>query len=484
MKSYEKHKRTGISNYNLQTALKKIIYDRKDSIAFVTAKEQVSYREVAIQIERQYDEYRSRNVRRIALCMSNSIEFCIQLLTAIIYLDEIFIIPPLWDDQIIGQICKDNEIHALIMDKDKKIFYDNTYVAEFRNDVEVILFTSGTMYTPKGVVLTSENLYSNALAAIDCIKYTKTDRILVTKPLYHSYGLTVEFIAGMLVGAEFYLDSGLFNVNKVAKIMMKREITVWCTVPTLIFLFVDKNMSIPNSLRIIAVGGARATETLLKKARNFWAPIPVIQMYGLTEAGPLVTCTPFDLPAEKIKSIGKPVKGVNLEIRDKEDRLINTPEVSGELVVKSKGVMKGYLNDETATQKVKRNGRLYTGDICYFDIDNYYYIQDRNDSMIVRDGINIYCSEIENVLMELDEIEQISIIGIEDTMHSQIAIAFIKADVSIERLKIISWCRDKGVSPPDDVIFVDNLPYNDNGKVDITKLKAIYYEHTKGAQNE
>lgn len=220
---------------------------------------------------------------------------------------------------------------------------------------------------------------------------------------------------------------------------------------------------------------ARADERLLKRAKALWSPTPIIQLYGLTEAGPLVTGTPVDLPIEKIASIGKPVKGVKLEIRDREDDVIRTPYTMGELVVVSRGIMKGYLCDKVASQKVKRDGRLYTGDIGYFDKDSFYYVRDRIDTMIVRDGVNILCSEIEDILMELDVIDQVSVVGMENMLHSQIAVAFIKAAGDLDRKEIITWCKVKEVPPPDEIIFVGSLPYNDNGKVNIDVLKKMYF---------
>lgn len=473
MNNYGKHRRNGIDN--LQVALKKIMRDRKEKVAFMTANERFCYGDITKQIKAQYDEYRSHNVSKIALCMSNSVEFCIQLLTAVLYLDEVYIFSPLWEETVVNQICQDNKIQVLVCEKNRKVFLENKSTTKSEDDTKIILFTSGTMHTPKGVVLTGESLYANALAAIDCMEYVDTDMILVTKPLYHSYGLTIELMAGMLVGAGFYLDMGLFTVNKVSRILKEYGITVWCTVPTMLCLFIDKKVPICNSLRIIAVGGARADERLLKRAKALWSPTPIIQLYGLTEAGPLVTGTPVDLPIEKIASIGKPVKGVKLEIRDREDNVIRTPYTMGELVVVSRSIMKEYLFDKVTSQKVKRDGRLYTGDIGYFDKDSFYYVRDRIDTMIVRDGVNILCSEIEDILMELDVIDQVSVVGMEDMLHSQIAVAFIKAAGDLDRKEIITWCKVKEVPPPDEIIFVGSLPYNDNGKVNIDVLKKMYF---------
>ncbi len=479
MKERGRHEQTGINALCLRAALEEVLYDKRECTAFVSEHDKISYGNVAVQIEKQYNAYRSHCINRIALCMSNSIEFCIKLLTAILYLDEIYIFSPLYMESEMLQICKDNKVQVLDFGEGKTILGHYPHIAEEKKDIRIILFTSGTMHASKGVILTGKNIYSNALATIDCMKYKDTDKLLITKPLYHSYGLTVELIAGLLVGAELYLDRGLFSVHKILRIMFEHQITVWCTIPALLFLFVDKSVSVPGSLRIIAVGGARSTEILLKKARNLLEPIPIVQLYGLTEAGPLVTCTPIDMPTEKTISIGKPVKGVKLELRDENDDLVTVPGRPGELVVTGNGIMIGYLGDAKATRRVKRKGKLYTGDIGYFDIDNYYYIQDRIDATIARDGINISCSEIEDALMKLDGVEQASVIGIENILHSQIAIAFIRTSKKLDVRKVVLWCKAHGVFPPDDVMFIDDIPCNENGKVNGKKLRTIYLAHKK-----
>lgn len=99
MNNYGKHRRNGIDN--LQVALKKIMRDRKEKVAFMTANERFSYGDITKQIKAQYDEYRSHNVSKIALCMPNSVEFCIQFLTAVLYLDEVYIFSPLWEETVV-----------------------------------------------------------------------------------------------------------------------------------------------------------------------------------------------------------------------------------------------------------------------------------------------------------------------------------------------------------------------------------------------
>lgn len=443
------------------------------SLAFISDKESICYEKVLQRVNKQYSYYKKNSIKRIALYSGNSVDFCIQLLTALLYLDVVYIFSPVWEEDTVISICAENGINLAVKDSGQICISTDSSEPELE-DIKVVLFTSGTTHTPKGVMLSGDNLLSNAVAAVDCMQYTCNDRLLVSKPLYHSYGLTIEFLAGFLVGASLYFYSGIFSVSRIERILKSQKITVWCTIPSLLTLYISNASNNAYDLRIIAVGGAKCSSGLMEKAKDFFQSVIIVQLYGLTEAGPLVTCTPYNIKAKAQTSIGYPVKGVELELRDKEDRLIITPGERGELVVKSEGVMKGYLNNEDATIRAVKNGRLYTGDIAYFDDERLFYFLDRVDSMIVRDGINYICAETENVIKAIDGVKEVAVFGVDSELHSQIAIACIECSQEPAIEKIFWECINQRVLPPDKVFFCEKLPLNDNGKIDMQKIKKEY----------
>lgn len=469
----------GIQNENsttkLQNALLYSIHKNQNSVAIKIGDSSISYAEIWKAVQNQYAIYEAEKITSIALYVGNSVDFCIQLLTAFLFLDVVYIFSPTMEESYVLDVCKDNNID-LIIKCNGNIHISNTNNQGVMEDVKVVLFTSGTIHNPKGVMLSSNNLLSNAFAAIDCMKYNDKDTILVSKPLYHSYGLTIEFLAGFLAGATLYMYQGLFSVKKIQNIIEEQRITVWCTIPTLVALYVENAIRRENYLRIVAVGGARSTKKQIEKIVVFFKPVLVVQLYGLSEAGPLVTYTPHGLKSEQSNLIGVPVKGVELEIRDSNNKLILEPEMPGELVVKSEGVMKGYLKNETLTNKAIKHGKLYTGDIVYFDKNKLFYFLDRKDTMISRGGINYFCSEIEDVIHNLAAVDEVVVLGIEDEIHSQIAVAFIKGNERKSKKDIFFYCKKSNVLPPDEVVYVDEFPVNTSGKIDILKLKSIYME--------
>lgn len=464
----------GIDDSVLASALYDAVMQGGKSTALQTDHINITYAELAEKIKSRYEDLKQEDVQRMAVYAHNSVNFCIDLLTALVYFECVFIFPTSWKLEKVKEICISNRIDLIISDE-AEIWIDadkNKNPQDELKDVKAVLFTSGTVHNPKGVMLTGENLYTNAIAAIDCLKYTADDTLLVTKPLYHSYGLTIEFISGILAGAALYIYESMFSPGIVRKLFAEQNITVWCTIPTLLAFFINNMRQYCGNLRVIAVGGEKAGRPLLIRAKEVFGAVPVIQLYGLTEAGPLVTSSSFD--AVNIESIGQPVLGVELELRDKEDNIISEPGISGELVISSKSIMKGYLGDIQKTNKVIRDGKLYTGDIAYFDSANNYYFVEREDMTISRHGINVYCSEIEESISEIEGVERVIVLGISHPVCSQIAAAFVKRTGDTDEKAIIQHCLDHEVAVPDKIIFIDNFPVNENGKVSLAALRKIY----------
>ncbi len=144
-------------------------------------------------------------ISRIAISMSNSKELFILLTAAMIYLDTIYIFPDYVDVGEVISICKHRGLGMLYTAKQKTYKIDSYEMDVNDNNVKVVLFSSGTVKKPKGVMLSSLSLYNNAYAAYKCLQYSDKDKILISKPIYYSYCFTIEFLAGILNGASFYI---------------------------------------------------------------------------------------------------------------------------------------------------------------------------------------------------------------------------------------------------------------------------------------
>uniref|UniRef100_A0A0R3PG17 AMP-binding domain-containing protein n=1 Tax=Angiostrongylus costaricensis TaxID=334426 RepID=A0A0R3PG17_ANGCS len=152
----------------------------------------------------------------------------------------------------------------------------------------------------------------------------------------------------------------------------------------------------------------------------------LIQGYGMTEVVVLSHITPLGIIGERrLGSCGKLLPGFEAILRDENGRLINDPNCSGELYIKSPTVMRGYLNSENDQEPFDQDGWFRTGDILYYDDDGFFYVVDRVKDLIKVNGVQVAPSEIEDTILTLSYVKEVGVIGIDDPEHGQIPKAFI-----------------------------------------------------------
>ena len=311
-------------------------------------------------------------------------------------------------------------------------------------DIAAILFTSGTMGNPKGVVLTHQNLVSDCyLAQGTPLLIFHTDVFYAILPIHHAYTMLAVFIETISIGAEV-----VFGKKMVSSVMLKElkagNVTMFLGVPMLfnkllagivrglkekgpivyglisflmaisgaikkifkvnpgkkMFGFILKKVSL-ESIRICICGGGPLAPSVFKKYNQLG--IDFVQGYGLTETSPIIAINPIEHYKET--SVGRICPGVDMKILDPDERGI------GEVIVKGPMVMEGYYNmsKETA-ESFTEDGYLKTGDIGYLDSENYLYLTGRAKNTIVTDGgKNVYPEEIENKFQLFFEIDHILI---------------------------------------------------------------------------
>jgi len=311
-------------------------------------------------------------------------------------------------------------------------------------DIAAILFTSGTMGHPKGVVLTHRNIVSDCyLAQGTPLLIYHTDVFYAILPLHHSYTMLAVFIETIGVGAEVVFGKRMVT-TQMLKEMKEGNVTMLLGVPMLfnkvltgilrgikekgpivyglisflmgisglikkvfrinpgkkMFGFILKKASLKSN-RICICGGGPLAPSVFKKYNQLG--IDFVQGYGLTETSPIITINPIEHYKET--SVGRPCPRVDMKILNPDERGV------GEVIVKGPMVMKGYYNMPTeTTEAFTADGYLKTGDLGYMDSENYLYLTGRGKNMIVTEGgKNVYPEEIENEFQLFEEIEQILI---------------------------------------------------------------------------
>jgi acyl-CoA synthetase (AMP-forming)/AMP-acid ligase II len=224
---------------------------------------------------------------------------------------------------------------------------------------------------------------------------------------------------------------------------------------------------------------------LLKKALTLF-PCGFAQMYGQTESGPFTTVLkPEDHVLDgsekrlaRLASSGRAALNYEVRIVDGDDADVPTGQV-GELIVRSEAMMIGYWQMPDETLKKLRGGWLHTGDLARMDEDDYVYIVERKNDMIISGGVNIYPREVEEVLYSHPDVSEASVIGLPDEHWGEVVKAVIvlkETDKRVTEAEIIEFCGDRlaGYKKPKSVDFWEALPKSSTGKILKKEIRKQY----------
>jgi long-chain acyl-CoA synthetase len=334
-------------------------------------------------------------------------------------------------------------------------------------DVAVILYTSGTTGTPKGVALSHANLESNARASASLYELDRERWGVAVLPLSHSYGLTV-MNAGHILGTRGALLRW-FNPEEVLKTIQEFRAEAMSGVPTMfVYLlnYPEASRYDTSTMRIWGSGAAPLPVEIVEPfERRFGGKL--LEGYGLTEASPVVSAHRLS-GVRKLGSVGQPIPGVMVSIRDDDDHALPVGEV-GEVCVQGPNVMVGYYRNPEETAKTIRGGWLRTGDMGRLDADKFLYIVERKKDLIIRGGFNIYPRDVEEALYAFPAIAEAAVIGLPDTLMGEEVVAFVvlKRGQSATADDVIGFCQGRlaKYKCPKEIRFVDALPKSPVGKI-------------------
>lgn len=340
-------------------------------------------------------------------------------------------------------------------------------------DTAVILYTSGTTGQPKGAELTHSNLALNALTCNRLFgSEPGTDVHLVTLPLFHSFGSSVQMNAGFSMGATLVLLPR-FDAEAAIALLQSESVTFFAGVPTMwwgLLGALDGNVDverIARNLRVGASGGASLPVEIIKETKARLG-VTILEGYGLSETSPVAT---FSDPDREPRpgSIGIPIWGVECKLIDDDWNTVEGADAIGEIAIRGHNIMKGYLNRPEATAEVMRDGWFRTGDLARRDGDGFYYIVDRSKDMIIRGGYNVYPREVEEVLMTHPAISLAAVVGVPHESHGEEIKAFVilNPGASLTEDELVAWSKEQMASYkyPRIVAFVDSLPMTATGKI-------------------
>lgn len=351
-------------------------------------------------------------------------------------------------------------------------------------DLAAILYTSGSTGNPKGVCLSHRNLIAGAQSVSDYLENTSDDILLAVLPLSFDYGLS-QVTTGLLTGAKVVLMEYLLPRDVIRQVE-KHKVTGLAAVPPLWFQLAQLEWpeSCKQTLRYFTNSGGAMPKATLQALRQELPNAKPYLMYGLTEAFRSTYLDPNEVDTRP-DSIGKAIPNAEILVC-KEDGTECEPDEAGELVHRGVHVSLGYWNAPEKTlarfKPIKKDSNyltelaVWSGDQVKRDKDGFLYFIGRADDMIKCSGYRISPSELEDSVFLMEGVKEVAALGIKDEQLGQAVALIIKADPSIDEMKIKKYCMKQlpNFMQPKYIELVEKLPRNPNGKIDRKKLKTEF----------
>lgn len=316
--------------------------------------------------------------------------------------------------------------------------------------MSILIFTSGTTGAAKGVMLSHKNLVSNVINMSKFVQVPEGKIVLSILPVHHVYEMTCTYLTCLYQGATVAISEGFKYIQKnlselhasiilgvplifekihrsifrkaegrgegerIRKaIDLSRKMGLYKNKRIIRQMFKPIHQMLGNDIHLLIAGGAASDPKVIEDFEAMG--LPMIQGYGMSECSPIIAVNQDRY--SKAASVGKPLPRHEVHIVEEDEFGV------GEVIVRGPSVMLGYYEDPEETERVLRNGWLYTGDYGYFDDDGFLYITGRKKNVIVtKGGKNIFPEEVEQLIHENQLVEEVMVHGVEDERIGNVAI--------------------------------------------------------------
>ncbi|MEU1209923.1 long-chain fatty acid--CoA ligase [Nocardia sp. NPDC005825] len=343
-----------------------------------------------------------------------------------------------------------------------------------RDDVAVIMYTSGTTGRPKGAMITHENLRANAAAVVAAFGLRSTDVTVTALPMFHIGGLGLYTLPFIYLGARNVIMPS-FDPVAVLDAVESERATQLLLVPTMwqaVMAVPDLERYDLSSLTCALTSGAPAPPQVLDFLAR--SGIPFREGFGMTECSPSVALLDSEYVRDKAGSIGRPLFGIETRIVDDQDRDVPVGTV-GELLVRADNVFAGYWMRPQETARALRDGWFHSGDLGFADAEGFITLVDRKKDMLISGGENVYSREVELVIAAMPGVRDVAVIGAPHEKWGETPVACIVPDSAAAPTEqdVIAFARQRlaGFKTPTRVVFLDALPTTATGKIQKNVLR-------------
>jgi len=348
----------------------------------------------------------------------------------------------------------------------------------------LLCYTSGSTGRPKGALLSQQALACNAANSLDMHAMTADDRVLTTLPLFHVGGLNIQTLPALHAGCTVWLHPR-FDADATFDAIEQERITLTVLVPAQL----EAMLAHPrwagadlSSLRMIATGSTLVPLRIIRAVHE--RGVPLVQVWGATETGPIAACLHAPEAQRKAGSVGRAARHCELRIVDVAGEQVPVG-VPGEVCVRGGNVMSGYWGDPQASAKALAGGWFHSGDLGHLDEEGFLTIDGRLKDLIISGGENISPAEVEAVLLDCPDIAEATVVGRPDARWGEVVVAVVVpapgAALTRERVLALFEGRLARFKHPKDVFVIGALPRTAIGKVRKEDVRRLVVQLTAAA---
>lgn len=356
-------------------------------------------------------------------------------------------------------------------------------------EIAILLFTSGTTGAPKAAVLRHQHIVSYILSTVEFMSADEDAAQLVCVPPYHIAGIAS--LASSIYSGRRIVQLPSFSAEAWLETARREKITNAMVVPTMLSRIIEalegQDTADLKDLKAMSYGGGKMPQAVIERAIELFPETNFANAYGLTETSSTIsilgpddhrTALASDDPAvrKRITSVGQPIPTIEVEIRDDEGKVLG-PGERGEIFVRGEQVSGEYLGKGS---QLLPDGFFPTRDGGYLDEEGYLFLEGRVDDIIVRGGENMSPGEIEDVLLEHPAVADVAVVGVPDEQwgESVVAAIVLKTDQAASAGELQQWVKERLRSSrtPERILFTDELPYNETGKLLRRKVREDFAE--------
>lgn len=347
-----------------------------------------------------------------------------------------------------------------------------------------IQFTSGTTGNPKGTMLTHNNILNNGYFVGEAIHLTPQDRVCISVPLFHCFGMVMGNLACITHGSTMVYPSAVFNPLDTLKTIQQEKCTAAYGVPTMFIAMLEHEQFDQfdlSSLRTGIMAGSPCPREIMQRVIERMHMTEITICYGMTETAPVsVQSATSDSVERRVGTVGRVHPHLEIKIVDEQGKVVPRGKL-GELCVRGYSVMLGYWEDEDKSADVIDVAKwMHTGDIAEMDDEGFVKIKGRIKDVVIRGGENLFPKEIEDFLYTHPDVSDVQVIGLPDAKYGEelCACIILHDEHQTDEKTIREYCAEhiSHNKVPRYVRFFDEFPMTASGKAQKFKLQELMRE--------